>query len=207
MCSRGVLAAYWSALIDLMYHIRAVLYLKYETWQSPLAGRFRCKARSRTHCFRPHRAPEQPRELLIAVFCTKGRSREDDSVLLFTASPFLVLCLVGLDLVFSISPGDIPIFFIYVTWCMKAIRRNWEENEGSICTRCSRQRQRYRGFSTTRTFFCFIGHNNFFFSEFNFIHEFRNTRYFLLLEVVDFKNPVHSELGLGWGLCLVLRLG
>ena len=71
MCSRGVLATYWSALIDLMYHIRAVLYLKYETWESPLAGRFRSKARSRTHCFRPHRAPEQPREQLIAVFALK----------------------------------------------------------------------------------------------------------------------------------------
>ena len=101
-------------------------------------------------------------------FCTRGRSREDDSVLLFTASPLLVLCLVGLDLFFSISHGDIAIFFIYVTWCMKAIRRNREESEGSICTRASRQRQQYRSFPTTRTCYCFIGHNNFFFSEFHF---------------------------------------
>jgi hypothetical protein len=176
MCSRGVLAAYWSTLIDLMYHIRAVLYLKYETWQSPLAGRFRSKSRSRTHCFPPHRAPEQPRELLIAVFALK--EGHEKTIPCSFSPPLPSLCLsCGFGLIFFHLPWRYSYFSIYVTWCMKAIRRNWEESEGSICTRASRQRQQYRGFPTTRTCFCFICHNNFFFPEFHFIHEFRNTRY------------------------------
>ena len=161
-----------------MYHIRAVLYLKYETWQSPLAGCFRSKTRSRTHCFWPHRAPEQPRELLIAVFALKeGHAK---TIPCSFSPPLPSLCFVlWVWTYFFPSPLAIFLFFPFTlpdVWKQsggieRIMRGQYAQGAGS------RQRQQYRGFPTTRTCFCFIGHNNFFFSEFHFIHDFRNTRY------------------------------